>query len=70
MRSFFSYLSEISYREDNPTELLESPHLTSSFFESVSYDEVDLILNSIDISSLDPLLVRDRAFLNSSTPVD
>jgi integrase/recombinase XerD len=61
LHSFFSYLLEISLITEDPTSLLDSPKIGNSFFKSVSYDEVDTVLQSIDISSGDPLMIRDRA---------
>lgn len=61
LRSFFSYLIEDNIRTDNPLEIFESPKVASSFFESVTYDEVEAILDAIDISTKDPLFIRDKA---------
>jgi len=61
LHSFFSYLIDVSYIRDNPTDLLDSPKIGNSFFKSVAYDEVDSILQSIDITTNDPLMIRDRA---------
>ena len=50
MRSFFRFLQLDGYREDDPTELLESPVLGEHLPEVLSADEVDLLENSIDLS--------------------
>lgn len=61
LKSFFSYLTEHSLIEENPTLLLEAPRIGNSFFKSVAYDEVESILEAIDTSTTDPLLLRDKA---------
>ena len=50
VRSFFRFLHLDGYREDDPTELLESPGLGEHLPEVLSADEVDLLENSIDLS--------------------
>jgi integrase/recombinase XerD len=50
VRSFFRFLHLDGYREDDPTELLESPVLGEHLPEVLSADEVDLLENSIDLS--------------------
>ena len=50
VRSFFRFLHLGGYREDDPTELLESPVLGEHLPEVLSADEVDLLENSIDLS--------------------
>ena len=50
VRSFFRFLQLDGYREDDPTELLESPVLGEHLPEVLSAQEVDLLENSIDLS--------------------
>jgi integrase/recombinase XerD len=50
VRSFFRFLMTDGYREDDPTELLESPVLGSHLPEVLSTAEVDQLENSIDLS--------------------
>lgn len=50
VRSFFRFLHLDGYREDDPTELLESPVLGEHLPEVLSADEVDLLEDSIDLS--------------------
>ena len=50
VRSFFRFLHLDGYREDDPTELLESPVLGEHLPEVLSAEEVDLLENSIDLS--------------------
>ncbi len=61
LKSFYRYMMENTIVQENVMEKVEQPKLSEPHFDGVSYDEVDAILETIDISSLDPLLVRDRA---------
>ena len=50
VRSFYRFLFLDGYRDDDPTELLESPVLGEHLPEVLSTKEVDLLENSIDLS--------------------
>ena len=50
VRSFFHFLMVDGYRDDDPTELLESPVLGEHLPEVLSTAEVDLLEESIDLS--------------------
>ena len=50
VRSFFRFLQLDGYRDDDPTELLESPVLGEHLPEVLTADEVDALENSIDHS--------------------
>ena len=50
IRSFFGFLFLDGYREDDPTELLESPTLGEHLPEVLSTAEVDRLEQSIDLS--------------------
>lgn len=50
VRSFFRFLQLDGYRDDDPSELLESPVLGQHLPEVLSADEVDLLEGSIDMS--------------------
>ena len=50
IRSFYHFLQLDGYRDDDPTELLESPVLGQHLPEVLSTDEVDILENSIDLS--------------------
>ncbi len=50
VRSFFHYLVVDGYRDDDPTELLESPTLGEHLPEVLSTAEVDQLEESIDLS--------------------
>ena len=50
VRSFFRFLQLDGFRDDDPSELLESPILGEHLPEVLSTEEVDLLENSIDLS--------------------
>lgn len=50
IRSFFRFLQLDGYRDDDPSELLESPVLGEHLPEVLSTEEVDAMENSIDLS--------------------
>ena len=50
VRSFFRFMQLDGYRDDDPSELLESPVLGEHLPEVLSADEVDALENSIDLS--------------------
>ena len=50
VRSFYRFLQLDGYRDDDPTELLESPVLGQHLPEVLTPDEVDALENSIDLS--------------------
>ena len=50
VRSFYRFLQLDGYRDDDPSELLESPVLGEHLPEVLSPDEVDTLENSIDLS--------------------
>jgi integrase/recombinase XerD len=51
VRSFYHYLVLDGYLEVDPTELLESPHLPKHLPEYLSTEEVDMLEDSIDLST-------------------
>lgn len=51
MKSFFRYLKLDQYREDNPTDLIESPKIGLKLPIVLSIEEIDLILSVIDVST-------------------
>lgn len=50
VRAFFRYLQQEGYREDDPTELLESPVLGEHLPEVLSTEDVDAMEKSLDMS--------------------
>lgn len=50
VRSFFKFLQLDGYRDDDPTELLESPQIGDHLPEVLTTEEVDRLEESIDLS--------------------
>lgn len=50
VRSFFRFMLLDGYREDDPTELLESPQIGEHLPEVLSTQEIDILEASIDLS--------------------
>ena len=61
VRSFYRFLQLDGYRDDDPTELLESPVLGEHLPEVLSTAEVDVLENSIDLSKWEGQ--RNRAII-------
>ena len=61
VRSFFRFLQLDGYRDDDPSELLESPVLGEHLPEVLSTEEVDALENSIDLSKWEGQ--RNRAII-------
>lgn len=51
IKAFFKYLTEEEIREDNPSALLEGPKLGLYLPDTLSFEEVERIINKIDIST-------------------
>lgn len=63
VKAFFRYLIMEDLREDNPAELLESPRLPQKLPDTLSREEINRILESIDLSA--PQGARNRAMLET-----
>lgn len=50
LRSFFDYLVFEDYRPTNPTDLIETPKLGLKLPDTLSKEEIDLLIGSIDLS--------------------
>lgn len=50
LRSFFDYLVFEDYRPDNPLELIESPKIGRKLPDTLSIEEIDLLIETIDLS--------------------
>jgi integrase/recombinase XerD len=61
IKSFFSYLVLEKILEISPAELLESPKLSKKLPEVLSYEEIELMLDTIDLSK--PEGHRNRAMI-------
>jgi len=63
LRGFFNYLIFEDYRKDNPLDLIESPKIGRKLPDTLSTDEIDIIINAIDLSK--PQGERNRAMLET-----
>lgn len=61
LRSFFDFVVLEDLRKDNPMNLIESPKLGRRLPETLSYEEVDSLIQSIDLSTTTG--ERNRAML-------
>ena len=61
VRSFFRFVQLNGYRDDDPTELLESPKLGDHLPEVLSTTEIDMLEDSIDLSKWEG--PRNRAII-------
>ncbi len=63
LKSFFNYLVFEDYRETNPMELIESPKIGRKLPDTLSLEEIDLIISQIDLST--PEGERNRAIIET-----
>ncbi|WP_372745921.1 site-specific tyrosine recombinase XerD [Lutibacter sp.] len=63
LRNFFDYLVFEDYRKNNPTDLIESPKIGRKLPDTLSIEEIDLLINSIDLS--EPQGERNRTILET-----
>jgi len=63
LRSFFDYLVFEDYRTTNPTDLLETPKIGTKLPDTLSQDEVDILIAAIDLSH--PQGERNRTILET-----
>jgi len=63
LRNFFDYLIFENYIEINPTQLIESPKIGRKLPDTLSIQEIDLIIRQIDLST--PQGERNRAMLET-----
>lgn len=61
IRSFFAYLLHADLIDTLPTELIDSPRIARRLPDTLSYDEIRRMLDTIDLST--PLGHRNRAIL-------
>lgn len=50
LRSFFDYLIFEDYRKDNPTELIEAPKIGRKLPDTLSENDINKIIDSVDLS--------------------
>tara|TARA_R110000868_G_scaffold219385_4_gene470367 strand:- start:23 stop:919 length:897 start_codon:yes stop_codon:yes gene_type:complete len=63
LRSFFDYLIFEDYRDTTPLELIESPKIGRKLPDTLSEEEIDMLINAIDLSK--PQGERNRAILET-----
>ena len=63
LRNFFDYLVFEDYRIDNPTGLIETPKIGRKLPDTLSFEEVDRLINAIDLSH--PQGERNRTILET-----
>ncbi|MFK5879868.1 MAG: site-specific tyrosine recombinase XerD [Flavobacteriaceae bacterium] len=63
LRSFFDYLIFEKYRETNPTDLIESPKIGRKLPDTLSIEEIDQLISSIDLSK--PQAERNRTIIET-----
>lgn len=61
LKSFFNFLIFEGYREDQPLDLMESPKIGRMLPDTLSTDDIDKIIGTIDLSK--PEGERNRAIL-------
>ena len=63
LKGFFTYLIFEDYRKDNPMDLIETPKVGRKLPDTLSEEEVDLIIAAVDLSK--PQGERNRAMLET-----
>ncbi len=63
IKAFFNYLIIEEIIESNPTELLESPKIGRKLPDTLSFDEIEMIINAVDLSK--PEGERNKAILET-----
>jgi len=63
IRNFFDFLIFEDYRKENPTDLIEAPKIGRKLPDTLSIKEIDLLINSIDLS--EPQGERNRTILET-----
>ncbi|KAA1246970.1 tyrosine recombinase [Aquimarina sp. RZ0] len=63
LKSFFNYLVFEDYRETNPMDLIESPKIGRKLPDTLSIEEIDIIIAEIDL--ITPEGERNRAIIET-----
>lgn len=61
IKSFFNFLIYQNYIQQNPAELIDAPKLIRKLPDTLSFEEIEAMINSIDVSTEQG--TRDRAIL-------
>ena len=63
LKSFFSYMIFEDYRTDHPMELIEAPRIGRKLPDTLSLDDIDMLIAAIDLSRLEG--ERNKAILET-----
>ncbi|AXT55359.1 site-specific tyrosine recombinase XerD [Aquimarina sp. MMG015] len=63
LKSFFNYLVFEDYRDTNPMELIEAPKIGRKLPDTLSLEEIDLIISKVDLSKAEG--ERNRAIIET-----
>ncbi|MBI9041508.1 site-specific tyrosine recombinase XerD [Lutibacter sp.] len=63
LRNFFDYLVFEDYRKENPMDLIESPKIGRKLPDTLSLEEIDILIHAIDLS--EPQGERNRTILET-----
>ncbi|MFD0762354.1 site-specific tyrosine recombinase XerD [Lutibacter aestuarii] len=63
LRNFFDFLIFEDYRKENPTDLIEAPKIGRKLPDTLSIQEIDILINHIDLS--EPQGERNRTILET-----
>ncbi len=63
LKGFFNYLVFEKYRKTNPLDLIESPKIGRKLPDTLSIEEIDLLISNIDLST--PQGERNRAIIET-----
>ncbi|MGI9546917.1 MAG: site-specific tyrosine recombinase XerD [Flavobacteriaceae bacterium] len=63
LKSFFNYLIFEDYRQDNPMDLIESPKIGRKLPDTLSTEEINVLISAIDLSQAHG--ERNRAMLET-----
>lgn len=63
LKSFFDYMIFENYRTSNPLELIEAPRLGRKLPDTLSTEEIDLLIDTIDLSH--PQGQRNKAIIET-----
>jgi integrase/recombinase XerD len=63
IKAFYNFLEIENLIKENPTQLLETPRLTKKLPETLTFEEIQMMLEIIDLST--PEGVRNRAILET-----
>lgn len=63
LKGFFNYLVFEEYRKTNPLELIESPKIGRKLPDTLSIEEIDILISTIDLST--PQGERNRSIIET-----